>query len=204
MPNDNITIEEPFIISDKETLIKILTDNENTKREYAITDEVKNNLEEILEAANVSEINQSGTISHIDRKGRFNIKLHKVLYSILKTGFALILLNTGHTSPGMKDNLGALKGLKDLFTSMRKLTFDEWHVIEVIQSFAFKHARFTLVAPGPTLQEIESELEKRGMSQDNLKSLLDEMVKDKILDALTVDSITYYQAMYLSEVLHGK
>jgi hypothetical protein len=208
--NENIHVEQNFVFSDVATLLNELkqtTRQEQKTSSHAEIDSetqriLSEELEVLLRNANNFEGNKKGRPVSVTSGGKYNIQVHKFCWAAIKTGYTVITFLAGQgqqTLPIEK----VLSNLAEFYAAMGKTNPLEWLIIDIIQTWTFRNAGRVLVAPGPTLQEIEDELgANNAQIPGGLQSHLEKMIEKDILRSFVNEDTQYYQAKYLSEYLH--
>lgn len=205
--------EDPYINFGKSEIWQELVDPELQKWINSLPPEESKQLQSdvveaiasSLERANELPPNQAGQTEAL--LGKYNFILHKFCLGALKITYSVIKeivkAKTGSIHIDPKEGASFLKAVWDVYGSIETPNTDEWAIIEVIEIFNFRKDGRILTEPGPTVKEIENELEKKGLRYDNLPTKLVDMRNRTILSEDTVDGKTYYQIKYVSEMING-
>jgi hypothetical protein len=205
--------EDPYISFDKTEIWQQLDDPELQKWVNSLPPEESQHLRSTiveaiatsLERANKLAPNQAGQTEAL--AGKYNFVIHKFCWGALKITYSVITqilkAQAGAIDIDLKKGATFFKAVWDVYGSIETPNTDEWAIIEVIEVFNFRKGGRILTEPGPTTNEIEKELEKKGLVYDDLATKLVEMEKRTILHKESIDGRTCYQIRYVSELITG-
>jgi hypothetical protein len=207
--------EDPFEGFDKSDIWHELDDKELQKLVNSLSPEEGQQLRSAiveaiaasLEQANKLPVNQTSQTEALG--GKYNFVVHKFCWGALRATYAVIkqVLKVKAGAVGMdlnlKEGVGFVKAVRDVYSSIETPCADEWAIIEVIEIFNFRRGDRILTEPGPTINQIEAELAQKGLRYDDLPTRIVEMEKRTILRKESIDGKTYYQIRYVSELIVG-